>query len=143
MASPGRKHSDLEREERILFLLELRSKGVKATSDLFQFFSGKYPGLTKRQFEYDLAEAKEQIREYYEKDVEFEVSEIAKHLWELYSKSFRLQDYRECRALLREIADLKGLKVQKVEHSGSIKTTYSDLTEEEIQERLERIRNRP
>lgn len=31
----------------------------------------------------------------------------------------------------------------EVEHSGGIKTTYSDLTEEEIQERLERIRNRP
>lgn len=141
MAQPGRKYSDMEKEERILFLLELRSKGVKSTKDLFRYFSEKYPDLTKRQFEYDLQEAKENIKEYFEKDVEFEVSEIAKHLWELYSKSFRLQDYRECRALLREISELKGLKVQKVAHT--VQTTYSDLTEDEIKERLERINNRP
>lgn len=120
MAIPGRKSSNMERQERILFLLELRSKGVKATSDLFRYFSEKYPDLTKRQFEYDLREAKEKIKEYFEEDVNFEIAEIVKHYWELYSKSLRLQDYRECRVILKQLAEIKGLTTQKVEHSGMI-----------------------
>lgn len=110
----------MEKEERVLYLLELRSKGVKGTSDLFRFFSEKYPDLTKRQFEFDLAEAKELIKEYHVEDVEFQVSEIVKHYWELYSKNFKLQDYRECRNILKDIAALKGLIAQQVNHGGKI-----------------------
>lgn len=120
MGKPGRKYSETEVEERILFILGLRSKGVKATSDLFRFFSEKYPDLTKRQFEYDLKKAREKITEYFETEAEFEIAEIVKHYWELYNKSLKLQDYRECRNILQEITKIKGLVVKKVEHSGNI-----------------------
>lgn len=109
----GRKYSETEVKERILFILELRSKGVKGTSDLFRFFAEKYPNLSKRQFEYDLKEAKKIILEYFSNDIKMQVSEIEKHYWELYSKSLKLQDYRECRSILKNISDLKGLITQK------------------------------
>jgi hypothetical protein len=116
----GRKHSDFEREERILFILDLRSKGVKSTSDLFRFFTEKYNDVTKRQFEYDLQKAKALISEYHEKDLEFTVSEISKHLWELYNKNLKIQDYRECRNVLKDYSDLLGLKIQKIDITGEI-----------------------
>lgn len=115
MAKTGRKHSDLEKQERILYILELRSKGVKGTSDLFRFFSEKYPDLTKRQFEYDLKEAKELIATDNQETIDFQVSEIDKHLWELYNKSLKLQDYRECRNILKDLSALKGLLVKHVD----------------------------
>lgn len=115
----GRKHNKIERDERILYLLGLRSKGVKGASDLFRYFSEKYPDLTKRQFEYDLQEAKVLISQYFEKDSEFQVAEIEKHYWELYSKSLKLQDYRECRAILSEVSKLKALIVERKDHTVS------------------------
>lgn len=61
----------------------------------------------------------------------------------LIEKKLKYKTYDKQKAL----AELKKMfgydSPEKVEHSGGIKTTYSDLTEEEIQERLERIRNRP
>ena len=115
----GRKHSKIERDERILYILDLRSKGVKGAADLFRFFSEKYPNLTKRQFEYDLKEAKKLISQYFEKDSEFQVAEIEKHYWDLYSKSLKAKDYRECRAILSEISKLKALFVERVDHTVS------------------------
>lgn len=108
MGKRGRKHSNLEKEERILFLLDCSSKGIKGTSDLFRFFSSKYPDLTKRQFQYDLKDAKDRIREYHSEDVDFLIVDLVKHLWELYNKSLKIQDYRECRAVIKTISEITG-----------------------------------
>lgn len=104
----GRKYSEIEIEERILFILECSSKGVKGTSDLFRFFSENWPDLTRRQFEYDLKKAKDRIKEYHADDVDFMISDLTKHLWELYNKSMKIQDYRECRAIIKTISEITG-----------------------------------
>lgn len=114
MAKTGRKHSDLEREERIIYILNLRSKGVKGRSDLLQFFTKEF-NLSESQFDKDLKIAKEKIKEYFDSDVDFQISEMAKHYWELYSKSMKLQDYRECRNILKDLSALKGLLVKHVD----------------------------
>lgn len=122
MANNKGRNSDLEREERILYILQLRSKGVKATSDLLRFFASEYPKISKRQFEYDLKKAKDLIAEHFEEDVQFQVAEITKHYWELYSKNLKLQDYRECRAILSELSKLKGLIIDKRDHTSNGKS---------------------
>jgi hypothetical protein len=109
----GRKSSEIEYQERVAFLLECMSKGVKGTSDLFRFFSEKWPGLTKRQFEYDLAAAKETILEYHAEDIEFLINDLTRHLWELYNKSLKIQDYRECRSIIKTIAEVTGALASK------------------------------
>lgn len=116
---PGRKHSDAERDERIAFLIELHSKGVCGTSDLFRFFSERYP-LTRRQFEYDLKKAREQIKEYHADQIEDLSALLVRNLWELYSKNLRVQDYRECRNIIKTISDITGAaQPTKIEHSGN------------------------
>lgn len=115
----GRKYSEKEIEDRILFILDLMSKGIKATSDLFRFFSDEYPDLTKRQFEYDLRNAKERVKEHLVQDVELLTSDLLRHLWELYNKAHKENDVRECRNILKQIAELTGANAAaKVELSG-------------------------
>lgn len=111
----GRKNTAIEVEERIHFIVYCRSKGMKSRGDLLRAFSDKYPDLTERQFDYDYQKARERIREYFESDMDFQRVELTKHLWELYSKSLKLQDYRECRNIIREISELQGLKVNKTD----------------------------
>ena len=118
MGKAGRKYSSLEKEERVLFLLECHSKGIKGTSDLLRFFAEKYPNIGKRQFEYDLKDAKDRIMEYHAKDVDFIICDLTKSLWELYNKSMKIQDYRECRAVIREISEITGAKAAtKIDHT--------------------------
>lgn len=98
--------------------MECSSKGIKGTSDLLRFFSEKYPKISKRQFEYDLKDARDRIKEYAVSDIEEYTSELLKHLWELYNKSLKIQDYRECRAVIKEIADITGAKAAtKIDHT--------------------------
>lgn len=128
----GRKYSEIEIQERITFILDCRRKGEKTTSGLFRFFSEKYPNLTKRQFEYDLRVAKELIREHFETDIDFEISEIVGHYWDLYNKSLKMQDYRECRSILKEVSALKGLVVTKLELKQKTTTDLNDLSDDDL-----------
>ena len=136
MEGSGRKYTQLQVQERILFLMSIRSKGVKGNKDLFRIFSEKYPDLSYRQFEYDLKKVKDEISEYFEKDRDFEISETVKHLWELYSKSFKLQDYRECRNVLKDLANLKGLNEQKIKIETTVK--YEGKSDEELEALLKK-----
>lgn len=115
----GRKSTDIEVEERIIFILDLMSKGIKSFSDLFRFFSEEYPDLTERQFQYDLRKAKERVKEHLVEDVELLTSDLLRHLWELYNKAHKENDVRECRNILKQIAELTGANAAaKVELSG-------------------------
>lgn len=114
----GRKKSSIEVEERVLFILDLLSKGIKGTSDIFRFFSDEYPELTKRQFEYDLKKAKDRIKEYFYEEIDDLRNELSKHLWELYNKNLKIQDYRECRNIIKTISELTGADAPKqIDHT--------------------------
>lgn len=118
MSKRGRKKNAIEVEERVTFLLDLISKGVVGTSDLFHFFSEKHPDLTKRQFEYDLRKAKEKIKEYITAEQEDITADLIKRLYELYNKSLKIQDYRECRSIVKTIAEITGVEAaKKIDHS--------------------------
>lgn len=115
----GRKSTDIEVEERIIFLLSLMSKGIKTHSNLFPFFSDKYPDLTERQFRYDLQKAHERIKEHLTEDAELLTSDLLRHLWELYNKAHKENDIRECRNIIKQISELTGANAAaKVELSG-------------------------
>ena len=117
----GRKSTDIQVEERIIFILDLMSKGIKSFSDLFRFFSDEYPDLTERQFQYDLQKAKDRIKEHLTEDVELLTSDLLRHLWELYNKAHKEKDFRECRNIIKQIAELTGANAaMKVEHSGTV-----------------------
>lgn len=101
----GRKSSEDQANERVEFLLELRSKGEKSSTVLLSAWKEKY-NLSEGQFRVDYGKAKAIIAEYFQKDIEELSHEVSRHLWDLYAKSMKLQDYRECRAILKQITDL-------------------------------------
>ncbi len=103
---PGRKSTNEEVAERVVFILDCRLQGMKSRTDIFSAFGEKWPDISFSQFELDLAKAQTIIMEYHEKNAENILSELTMHLWELYGKSLKLQDYRECRAVLKTIYDI-------------------------------------
>lgn len=114
----ARKSTDIEVEERVLFILSCRSKGMKGSTDLLSAYTEQYPDFTSRQFYYDLEKAKKRISEYFSAETDLLVSELNKHYWELYNKALKIQDYRECRQLLNDIAKLANLYTSKHEVTG-------------------------
>ena len=101
----GRKSSQAEVEARIDFIMSVRAKGEKSTSVIMSGWMEQFPGLSEGQFQKDYQKAKNLIQEYFEKDVDILASEVTCHLWDLYARSLKLQDYRECRAVLKQITD--------------------------------------
>ena len=91
--------------EQASFILKCMSQGEKSKTQLKKAFCEAYKGKEKL-FDSAYMEAKKVIAEYFKADIEELVSEITMHLWELYHKSYKLQDYRECRNVLKEIANL-------------------------------------
>jgi hypothetical protein len=102
----GRKNSQAEVDARIDFIMGCRAKGEKSTSVIMSGWMEQFPGLSEGQFQKDYQKAKGIIQEYFEKDIDILCSEVTKHLWDLYAKSLKLQDYRECRAVLKQITEV-------------------------------------
>lgn len=98
-------HNSEDQEARIQFLLQLRSKGEKSETALLSAYKQKF-GLSQKQYQDDSKKVKALIAEYYKADVQSLCEELSMHLWDLYAKSMKLQDYRECRAILKQISDL-------------------------------------
>jgi hypothetical protein len=93
-------------EEKIEFLMRLRAKGEKSKKALRAAYKEQF-GKDK-----DFAAANKEVNnmfaEYFQRNMEELAPELALHYWDLYGKSYKLQDYRECRAILKDLRDLTG-----------------------------------
>jgi hypothetical protein len=111
----------IEIDEQTQFVIECRMKGEKSKTRLRKVFMEEFKGrgATAKQFEIIYKKVDEFIAEYFSQEIESLFSEITMHLWDLYNKSYKLQDYRECRAILKAITDLtesgKGATAKPVE----------------------------
>lgn len=92
--------------EKTEFILRCRARGEKSEIRLRKAFKQEFPETGPKDFNAAQAEANKMIREYFQDNLEELFSEITMHLWELYSKNHKLQDYRECRTILKQISDL-------------------------------------
>lgn len=90
--------------EKVEFIIRLRARGEKSESAIKAAYKSEFGNL--KTYPQDKAEAKKAIAEYFQKNVEALAEDVALHLWDLYSKNYKLQDYRECRAILKQITDL-------------------------------------
>lgn len=90
--------------EQVNFIIEHRLKAVKGKTELKRLYAREFPDSIT--FEKDYREAEKIIGEYYNRDTVAGTAEIAMHLWTLYDKSYKLQDYRECRNILKQIHDI-------------------------------------
>jgi uncharacterized Zn finger protein len=92
--------------EKIEFITYMRSRGEKSNSALKKAYEEKFN--TTKDFSANLKVVDSMFSEYFKKTIEELAPEIALHYWDLYAKSYKLQDYRECRAILKELRDLTG-----------------------------------
>lgn len=95
-------------DQKANFIIEHRLKAVKGKTELRSAYAKEFGSAVG--FEHAYKCAMDIIGEYYNPDTEAGTAEIAMHLWTLYEKSMKLQDYRECRAILMEIHKITILK---------------------------------
>lgn len=113
----------IEIDEKAQFIIECRMKGEKSKTRLRKVFMEEFKGKggTAKQFEIIYTKVDEFISEYFANEIESLFSEVTMHLWDLYNKSYKLQDYRECRTILKAITDLaesgKSAKAKPVEEA--------------------------
>lgn len=103
---------------KVNFIIECRLKAVKGKTELKSLYSQQFPESST--FEKDFKEAEKIIAEYYNRDTVAGTAEIAMHLWTLYDKSYKLQDYRECRNILKQIHDITISKPPAAEQSKEV-----------------------
>lgn len=89
------------------FIVRLRAKGEKSDAALKSAYKEEF-GSTKN-YTKDTKDAKTVISEYFQRNIEELANDVALHLWDLYGKNYKLQDYRECRTILKQITDLTGI----------------------------------
>lgn len=110
----------LKRQERVKFLLNEMSKGIKGRSALMQKYTKVYPDLCTRTFDGDYKYAKVEVLEWMNEDKVYNLSELLKHHWDLYYKLYEEEDWINAKNVLKEIAALRGdsaptVTVQQVE----------------------------
>lgn len=94
-------------EEQIEFLATLKAKGEKSKSALKLAFKQKFG--SDKEFASAYKAVNQIFSEYFQKSIENLAPELALHYWDLYAKSYKLQDYRECRNILKDLRDLTGI----------------------------------
>lgn len=85
--------------------MQLKARGEKSETALESAYLEKF-GKPITSFRKDMDEANRVISEYFSENAEQFRNDVSMHLWDLYAKSYKLQDYRECRALLKQLTDL-------------------------------------
>jgi len=91
-------------QEKIDFIFDLKIKGEKSKTSLKQEYKARF--ASDKDFSKIEKIVDEQLAEYFKNKIEDLAPEIAVHYWDLYAKSYKLQDYRECRAILKDLKDL-------------------------------------
>ena len=132
------KATEIEKEKRIDIVCELLIKGL-TTSQMFRYVSEKTKwGISSRQLDNYISEAKQKIRNSDDIDKGFEIQRAKRRLESLYRKSEEIEDLRECRAIIETSAKLFGWNEAVKTINENINYDAGHLTDE----RLEEIKNK-
>lgn len=128
------KATDIEKEKRIDIVCELLIKGL-TTSQMFRYVSEKTKwGISSRQLDNYISEAKQKIRNSDDNDKGFEIQRAKRRLESLYRKSEEIEDLRECRAIIETSAKLFGWNEAVKTINENINYNAGELTDERIEE---------
>jgi len=108
-----------EYELRIEYITELIMSGIIQRQHLLKNYISKFE-LKESQFNIDLREARKRIKEVLEVHSEDLKAELVARYNVLFTKNMKIQDYRECRAILDSLAKLGGLFIDKKEITGNV-----------------------
>lgn len=113
------KATDAQVEKRIEVVTDILMRGG-TRADVLQYCASEWDIRTRQADNY-LKRAWEYIRDTAERDKERHINLAIQRYQDLYKRSFKVQDYRECRQINAEMIKLLGLaEPEKVEHSGGI-----------------------
>ena len=128
------KATEIEKEKRIVIVCELLIKGL-TTSQMFRYVSEKTKwGISSRQLDNYISEAKQKIRNSEDSDKGFEIQRAKRRLESLYRKSEEIEDLRECRAIIETSAKLFGWNEAVKTINENINYDAGHLTDERIEE---------
>lgn len=94
-------------EDKAEFIFTLRAKGEKSKTAIQEQYKRQFGSIKDFPAAYKMVDG--MFAEYFQRNIEQLAPEMALHYWDLYAKSYKLQDYRECRAILKDLRDLTGI----------------------------------
>lgn len=100
------KSTDAEISKRVATVAQMLITGQNR-QDILRYCSEKYE-ISERQGENYISKANVMIAELHEQDVDYYRKLILARQEDLYNRNFKIQDYRECRQVLQDIAKLLG-----------------------------------
>lgn len=114
------KSDNVELNRRINIIAEMLLKGF--SKEKIVRYSSENFNVGERQTETYILKAKETIKQVADKNVEMNIALALGRFNDLYEKSYKIQDYRECRQVQESINKLLGLnEPEKVEQKLQVK----------------------
>ena len=112
------KSTFVETDSRVSLVYRLLLNGMRRR-EIFQYIAEKTEwGVTERTIDNYIAKARDEIAEITENERECAYGMARKRLDDLYFKSMKINDYKTCLAIQKEIGDIEGLKNNRIEMSG-------------------------
>lgn len=108
----GKKADKTEMEKRIYFVYGLLLQGYQ-TGDICRHVSEKFD-VQSRQAERYIRDARKRFHKENKIELDLKRSEIISQYYHLYQMSYDIEDYKECRSILKEISDILGVKAAKI-----------------------------
>ena len=107
-----------EVDSRVSTVYRLLLNGLRRR-EIIQYITEKTEwNIKERQIDHYIAKARNEIAEINEAEREGAYGMARKRLDDLYFKSMKINDYKTCLAIQKEISELEGLKTNKTEISG-------------------------
>lgn len=135
-----KKITNAELDERVSIIFELLCKGV-TSHEIFQYVSKNYEwNVSERQLYNYLGKANEKFKELSEKHKDIEFGKSVTRLNLLFYRSLKIQDYKTCLQIQKEIGLLFGLnEPTKTENNVNLKdelsgVDYSKLSDATLKE---------
>ena len=115
----GKKGTNIEVEKRIEEIAEILTRGGNR-QDIIRYCAEKHD-IGERQADNYIGRAWETIKESAEKDRDRNINLAIRRYEDLYRRSHKVQDYRECRQVISDMVKLLGLaEPDKIEHKGGV-----------------------
>lgn len=134
------RSTEIEKDIRVMAIAKAILSGYTKRRFLLQYTSEKFEnwGVSERQIDTYIKEAKEIIRnKYTDDDLEIEKDIALSRLESLFTMNMKIQDYRECRNVTMDRMKLMGVLIDKKEIE-----LDSKLTDEDRERRIAELKSK-
>lgn len=110
--------TEIEKRVNVIYLMLIQGFQRKT---IIQYCAKNFE-IGERQADEYIKKARDTMSAEMDIATDLKKSEILSQLYDLYTKNYKIEDYRECRNILSQISDILGVKApEKVESNSIIK----------------------